>query len=95
VTGVRRKTLVDVSTVDAFQGDEREVIVISTARTEKSSFVDAKERINVAISRAKRHLIFVTNMNALRESDLWCDVFTSAQKVISVHETPLKTGSPF
>jgi hypothetical protein len=74
----RKRPIVDVSTVDAFQGDEREVIVITTAKTTKTSFIDSKERVNVAISRAKRHLFIVSNVRPLIDSELWNVVFYAA-----------------
>jgi superfamily I DNA and/or RNA helicase len=47
---------VQVSTVDAFQGAERDVILLSSVRTRAvpNDFVDSPRRINVAISRARR-----------------------------------------
>lgn len=72
--------VVDVSTVDAFQGDERDVIIISTCRTNMSTFVEMNERVNVAISRAKRHLFIVSNAPKLQSSVIWGTVFMSASK---------------
>lgn len=74
----RRHPIVDVSTVDAFQGDEREVIIISTAKTKQSSFVDSPNRINVAISRAKRHLFIVTRVSSLMKLEKWNFVINRA-----------------
>ncbi|KAJ2956256.1 hypothetical protein NQZ79_g7850 [Umbelopsis isabellina] len=45
---------VQISTVDAFQGAEKEVIILCTVRTNPSNFIDNPQRINVALSRAKR-----------------------------------------
>ena len=45
---------VQISTVDAFQGGEKDVIVLSTVRTTESQFMDNQPRINVALTRAKR-----------------------------------------
>ena len=52
-------TQILVSTVDAFQGGERDVIILSSVRTKGVGFIDEPERVNVAITRAKRHLLFV------------------------------------
>lgn len=49
-----------VNTVDQFQGSERDVIIVSLARTDyplTGEFVSDFRRINVALSRAKRLLI--------------------------------------
>lgn len=60
-----------VSTVDDFQGDERDIIILSTVRNpekpEKSNpgFILAYQRINVALSRARRMLVMVGNRKYL------------------------------
>ncbi|EWM23790.1 hypothetical protein Naga_100812g1 [Nannochloropsis gaditana] len=56
---------VKVSTVDAFQGAEREVILYSCVRTGGLGFLDSPNRLNVAITRARRHLVLVGNAQAL------------------------------
>ena len=62
-----------VSTVDAFQGAERDVIIISCVRSRagQNDFVDSARRVNVAISRAKRHLILVACGHAIETSATW------------------------
>ncbi|MGH0150325.1 UNVERIFIED_CONTAM: hypothetical protein FKN15_017201 [Acipenser sinensis] len=47
---------VQVSTVDAFQGAEKEIIVLSCVRTKQVGFIDSEKRMNVALTRGKRHL---------------------------------------
>lgn len=48
-----------IDVVDSFQGMERNIVIVSTVRTERMGFAKATERINVAFSRAKRLLIVV------------------------------------
>lgn len=47
---------VQISTVDAFQGSEKDVIIVSTVRTECVGFIDNRQRVNVALSRSKRYV---------------------------------------
>ncbi|KAM6441285.1 5'-3' DNA helicase ZGRF1 isoform 2-T3 [Liasis olivaceus] len=62
---------VQVSTVDAFQGAEKEIIVLSCVRTRQVGFIDSEKRVNVALTRGKRHLLIVGNLNCLRKNKLW------------------------
>ncbi|XP_077156694.1 5'-3' DNA helicase ZGRF1 isoform X8 [Paroedura picta] len=65
---------VQVSTVDAFQGAEKEIIVLSCVRTRQVGFIDSEARVNVALTRGKRHLLIVGNLSCLRKSKLWGSV---------------------
>jgi len=57
---------VEVATVDAFQGREKDVIVFSAVATSSNSvrFVENARRLNVAFTRARRKLIVVANAEA-------------------------------
>ena len=64
---------VTVDTIDAFQGSEREAIVISFVRSNDDGTVgflgrpeDGLRRLNVALTRAKRHCALVGDWNTLR-----------------------------
>ncbi|MCQ2889334.1 C-terminal helicase domain-containing protein [Helicobacter pylori] len=49
-----------IDTVDAFQGEEADIIIYSTVKTYGNlSFLLDSKRLNVAISRTKENLIFV------------------------------------
>lgn len=65
---------VHVSTVDGFQGDEREIIIISCVRAKPGAigFLSDFRRLNVAITRPKNTLIILGNCQALKsvESDV-------------------------
>lgn len=58
---------IDVNTVDAFQGREKDVIIYSTVRSSDKDysigFQKEEQRINVAFSRAKKLLIIVGDIN--------------------------------
>lgn len=61
------KTMLDgieVDTVDAFQGREKDIIVFSTTATKDLRFACEKRRFNVAVTRARKKLIVVANENS-------------------------------
>nr|XP_034967890.1 LOW QUALITY PROTEIN: protein ZGRF1 [Zootoca vivipara] len=62
---------VQVSTVDAFQGAEKEIVIVSCVRTKQVGFIDSEKRVNVALTRGKRHLLIVGNQNCLSKNKLW------------------------
>ena len=75
-TTKHRKGQIKVSTVDAFQGAERDIIILSTVRSDvlkldRESFISSRTRLCVALSRAKRHLIVVGDMNMLWQAPIW------------------------
>lgn len=57
---------IDVDTVDAFQGKQKDIIVYSTTRTARRPwrFVGDEQRLNVALSRAKRLVLVVGHREA-------------------------------
>lgn len=62
---------VQISTVDAFQGNEKDVIILSTVRSNGIGFTADPRRLNVAITRAKSQLIVVGNRQLLSSNPLW------------------------
>ena len=62
---------IQVSTVDAFQGAERDIIILGCVRTKNLGFTEDCRRLNVAITRARRHLIVVGKESLLRRNNNW------------------------
>lgn len=56
-----------VASVDRYQGQERGIVIVSTVRTNKEGFTKSPERLNVALSRARRLLVVVGNSNFFSE----------------------------
>jgi hypothetical protein len=54
---------VEVATVDSFQGQEADIVILSTVRTKHLGFVDDSQRLNVALTRAKRVLRVVGSVD--------------------------------
>jgi hypothetical protein len=56
------KSRLEIRTVDGFQGGEKEAIILSLVRSNENKqvgFLSERRRINVAVTRAKRHLVIV------------------------------------
>lgn len=65
---------IDVSTVDGFQGQEKEVIIFSCVRASTGGsigFLSDARRMNVALTRAKCSLFVLGNADALKEHPIW------------------------
>ncbi|XP_074600287.1 DNA-binding protein SMUBP-2-like [Brevipalpus obovatus] len=53
---------VEVRSIDGFQGQERDVIILSMVRSNRKQtvgFLSSEQRINVAVTRARRHLAVI------------------------------------
>ena len=61
---------VRIGIVDSFQGDEAEVVILSLVRTEGPGFMRIRNRINVALSRARSMVIVLTAMPQARDGTL-------------------------
>ncbi|AEA47411.1 DEAD/DEAH box helicase [Archaeoglobus veneficus] len=59
---------VEVNTVDAFQGREKDVIIFSTTAVKDLRFASDFRRFNVALTRARKKFIVIGNEKAFRVS---------------------------
>ncbi len=63
-----RPDIVEINTVDAYQGREKDIIIISCVRSSQEKilgFLNDYRRMNVAITRAKHFLWIVGNKRTL------------------------------
>ena len=75
--------MIEVNTVDGFQGREKEVILISFVRSNDRGsigFLREKRRLNVAITRARRHVLFVGNFGTLKHDQFIHSLFEKIQE---------------
>ncbi|CAH9101521.1 unnamed protein product [Cuscuta europaea] len=70
-----------INTVDAFQGQERDVIIMSCVRASNHGvgFVADIRRMNVALTRARRALWVMGNASALVQSEDWAALIADAK----------------
>mmetsp|Transcript_20367 Transcript_20367/g.38099 ORF Transcript_20367/g.38099 Transcript_20367/m.38099 type:complete len:891 (+) Transcript_20367:242-2914(+) len=67
---------IQVSSIDGFQGKEKDFIIISCVRSNKRSsigFLNNRNRLNVALTRARKGLALVGNASSLIREELWED----------------------
>lgn len=60
----------EISTVDGFQGREKECIIISMVRSnnrKEVGFLSEYRRMNVAVTRAKRFVCLIGNSETVRQ----------------------------
>jgi len=91
----RKLENVVVNTVDGFQGSERDVIIISCVRGGPGGigFLQDRQRLNVALTRAKYNLIVIGNMETLEESSkMWGELISNAKARKVFYDTGKEEG---
>ncbi|KAJ9561302.1 hypothetical protein OSB04_006462 [Centaurea solstitialis] len=81
--GIDPEKVVDINTVDGFQGREKDVAIFSCVRASKErgiGHVGDYRRMNVGITRARASVLVVGAAEALRENDHWKNLIESAEE---------------
>ncbi|CAH2239299.1 helicase SEN1 [Pararge aegeria] len=71
---------VEVNSVDSFQGQERDVVVLSLARSNGVGFLEDAGRMNVMLTRARQHLFICLNPMAFVNDFQWQTLIDDARK---------------
>ena len=94
-SGMNWKREVRIGTVDSFQGQEEDVVILSCVRGSKKGgigFVDDPRRMNVAITRPRQALWICGNATTLsRSSEDWAALVDWCKSCESVREVGSKT----
>jgi superfamily I DNA and/or RNA helicase len=92
---INAQNSIRISTVDNFQGEEADIVIISLVRSNLEGsigFVGRRERVNVMLSRAKQAMIILGNSRTLRNSpdenasELWRNILEVMEKQNFVFE---------
>jgi len=89
---------VSVSTVDAFQGKEANIVIFSCVRANGNGigFLSDVRRMNVALTRAKHFLFVIARCDSIIVNPYWKDLVTHAMEMKAVIKVPMIRGpSPF
>lgn len=79
--------------MDAYQGQEKDIIIISTVRTQSLGFLKDYRRMNVAITRAKHFVWIIGNEKCLVKDENWSSMIkTGCQMSYSLPESPFGEG---
>lgn len=79
-TNRRSKFIIDVNTVDSFQGQEKDVIIMSCVRSNGIGFMSDKQRLCVALTRAKSSLILCGNFKTFQRDEMWNQLLSDARR---------------
>ncbi|XP_069941349.1 uncharacterized protein [Cherax quadricarinatus] len=72
-----------VNTIDAFQGQERDIIILSFVRGNSGAnigFLSQRQRLNVALTRARKSCFIVASLSSLSNNKDWESLIKNAER---------------
>ncbi|KAJ1919672.1 ATP-dependent RNA helicase [Mycoemilia scoparia] len=90
-------TRIEILSVDAFQGREKDYIILSCVRSNDRQgigFLNNPRRLNVALTRAKYGLVILGNPKVLSRNQLWRELITHFKQRGCLVEGPLENLRP-
>jgi hypothetical protein len=73
---------INIGTIDCFQGAEYDIVLLVTARnlSDGDTLLDNTRSVNVALTRARRHIFLFADCLALKQSPLWHKIIDFPEK---------------
>ena len=101
--GLSYKNIVNISTIDSFQGKESEIVIMSSVRAAAKAkgigFLSDLRRLNVALTRAKSYLFVVARCDTVTQNPYWNMLVSHAfqtKSMFRVHPSgKTKAGASF
>eukprot|EP01132_Coremiostelium_polycephalum_P006660 gene6660-8239_t len=87
---------ISVSTCDAFQGREKEIIIFSGVRSNENNhigFLNDKRRLNVSMTRGRSGLVVIGNFDTLKSNEFWLKLYEWAlnENILCTSQSSSKT----
>ncbi|XP_064079400.1 uncharacterized protein LOC135196478 [Macrobrachium nipponense] len=89
LNGFCNRLNININTIDGFQGQERDVIILSFVRANPASqigFLSEPQRLNVALTRGRKSCFVVASLSSLSQNKDWQSLISNARARNLVYE---------